>query len=79
MPGNRLAVDAAHLAGVMEVHPVNHADGFGGDQVAADHAQAAAGLLGAEPGLDSDAQTADGVDHATQGIQVSHPQIVVIA
>ena len=80
MPADRLAIDPAYFAGMVQVHTINHADRLGGDEVATHHAQPAAlAGQGAQARLDGDAQTADGIHHAAQGVAVGDPQIPVIA
>src|SRR5690554_208538 len=84
LAADALAVDAAHLAGVVVVHPVHHADGPRGDEVAAGDAQARAlhgrgGHVHGQTRLDGDAQLTDGVDHAFQGRLVGDAQALVEA
>ena len=78
MPADRLAVDAPHLAGMVQIHPINHPDRLGRDKIAADHPQPAA-LTGqrTQTRLDGDAQTAHRIHHAAQGIAVGNAQILM--
>ncbi|CAM5620330.1 hypothetical protein SSTU70S_01056 [Stutzerimonas stutzeri] len=79
-----LAVDAPHLAGVVQVDPVEHADRSRGDEVAAGHAQPRAlhrrgGHVHRQPRFQRDAHLPDRIDHAFQRRCVGDAQVTVIA
>jgi len=79
-----LGIDLAHLAGVLQVDPVQHANRLAGDEIAADHANPAVGHRRIrqalrEQRLDFQIDAAHGVEHAIQRLRIGHAVAAVIA
>jgi len=79
-----LAVDTAHLSGVMQVDAIEHADRPRGNEVATGHAQPRAlhrrgSHVHRQACLEGDAQLPDRVDHAFHGRRIGDAQVAVEA
>ena len=77
-------VDPAHFAGPQHVDAVEHADRLGGDEIAADDADARArhrriGNSQREQRLDAAARVAGAFEYAIEGLAVGDPKAAVVA